>query len=113
MDVNETYECSDEGTHTQNIRSSPTRSHASEEENRTRNQQENLQVYYCRFQVTVQHPKFVANLPITFPTSKFENWVRTSQQSSRQVHFNVRTSFLNICSYSIIITNSMKYIPSW
>jgi hypothetical protein len=33
--------------HTQNIRSSSTRSHASEEENRTRNQQENLQVYYC------------------------------------------------------------------
>ena len=34
MDVNEwmSYECSDEGTHTQNIRNSSTRSHASEEE---------------------------------------------------------------------------------
>jgi hypothetical protein len=36
--------------------------------------------------------------------SKFENWARTSQQSS-QVHFNVWTSFVNKCSYPIIITN--------
>jgi hypothetical protein len=34
MDVNEwmSYECSDEGTYTQNIRNSSTHSHASEEE---------------------------------------------------------------------------------
>jgi hypothetical protein len=39
MDVNEwiSYECSDEGTCTPNIRNSSTRSHASEGENRTRN----------------------------------------------------------------------------
>jgi hypothetical protein len=39
MNVNEwmSYECSDEGTYTQNIKGSSTRSHASEEENRTRN----------------------------------------------------------------------------
>ena len=56
MDVNEwiTYECSCEGTHTQNIHYSSTRSHASEEENRTRNRSENCkckrvytQIYLC------------------------------------------------------------------
>ena len=38
MYVNEwiSYECPDEGTRTPNIRNSSTRSHASEEENRTR-----------------------------------------------------------------------------
>ena len=43
MDVNEwvSYECSDEGVHTQNIRNPSTRSHASEEENRTRNRSKN------------------------------------------------------------------------
>jgi hypothetical protein len=43
MDVKEwmSYECSDEGTHTQNIRNSSTRSHASEDENRARNHSEN------------------------------------------------------------------------
>jgi hypothetical protein len=37
MDVNEwmSYECSDEGTNTQNIHNSSTRLHPSEEENRT------------------------------------------------------------------------------
>ena len=37
MDVNEwmNYECSDEGTYTQNIRNSSIRLHPSEEENRT------------------------------------------------------------------------------
>ena len=44
--------------------------------------------------------------------SKFGNWAQTSQQSS-QVHFNVWTSFVNKYSYSIIITNSMKYKPFW
>jgi hypothetical protein len=39
MDVKEwmNYECSDEGTHTQNICNSSTRSHALEEENRSKN----------------------------------------------------------------------------
>ena len=43
MDVNEwmSYECSDEGTYTQNVRNSSTRSHPSEEENRTRNLSKN------------------------------------------------------------------------
>jgi hypothetical protein len=65
-----------------------------------------LKVYYCRFQVTFQRavPKFVANLPIMFPS--LENGVRTSQQSL-QVRFNVWTLFVNKCSYSIIITNSI------
>jgi hypothetical protein len=33
---------------------------------------------YCRFQVTFQHavPKFVANLPITLPSSELRNKVR-------------------------------------
>ena len=43
MDVNEwmCYECSDEGTHTQNIHNLSTRSHTSKEEYRTRNRSEN------------------------------------------------------------------------
>ena len=43
MDVNEwmSYECSDEGTYTQNIHNSSTRSYTSEEENRTWNRSKN------------------------------------------------------------------------
>jgi hypothetical protein len=35
-------------------------------------------VCYCRFQVTFQHavPKFVANLPITFPSSEIGHTLR-------------------------------------
>jgi hypothetical protein len=46
------------------------------------------ELYYCQFQVTFQLavPKFVANLPIMFPS--LENWARTLQRSL-QVHFNV------------------------
>jgi hypothetical protein len=43
MDVNEwmSYECSDEGPYTQNIHNSSTRSHPSEEENRSGNRSGN------------------------------------------------------------------------
>jgi hypothetical protein len=39
MNANEwkSYECSDEGKYTQNIQNTSTRSHASEEENRSKN----------------------------------------------------------------------------
>jgi hypothetical protein len=45
MDVNEwmSYECSDEDTHTPNIRNSSTHSHASEGENRIRTRSENCE----------------------------------------------------------------------
>jgi hypothetical protein len=35
-------------------------------------------IFYCRFQVTFQRavPKFVANLPITFPSSEIERELR-------------------------------------
>ena len=44
MDVNEwmSYVCSDEGTNIHNIHNSSTRSHASEDENRTRYRSKNL-----------------------------------------------------------------------
>jgi hypothetical protein len=47
LDVNEwmSYECSDEGAYTQNIRNSFTCSHASDKENRTRNRDKN---YKCK-----------------------------------------------------------------
>ena len=48
-------------------------------------------VTYCRFQVTFHVRCELANY-----VSKFGNW-----------------AFVNKCSYSIIITNSMKYKPSW
>jgi hypothetical protein len=37
-----------------------------------------MEIAYCRFQVTFQRavPKFVANLPITFPTSKIGRELR-------------------------------------
>jgi hypothetical protein len=43
MDVNEwmSYECSDEGTYIHNIHNLSTRSHASEDESRTRNRSKN------------------------------------------------------------------------
>jgi hypothetical protein len=45
MYVNEwmSYECSDEGTYTQIIHNTSTRSHVSEGENRTRNRSKNCQ----------------------------------------------------------------------
>jgi hypothetical protein len=41
---------------------------------------------------------------------RFQVWkLGANFAKSSQVHFNGWTSFVNKCSYSIIITNSMKY----
>ena len=43
FNISDCYGCSDEGTHTQNINYSSTRSHAPEEENRVKNRSENCE----------------------------------------------------------------------
>jgi hypothetical protein len=65
---------------------------------------------YYRFQVTFQRavPKFVANLPITFPSSEIGRELRNKVRK-----FISMFELVNKRSYSIIITNSMKYKPSW
>jgi ribonuclease PH len=60
MDVNEwiSYECSDEGTCTRNIRYSSTRSHAAKGENRTRNRSEN-----CKCKQALRFVIFLCRIP--------------------------------------------------
>ena len=62
------YECSDEGTCTQNINSSSTRSHPSEEETRTRNRSKNCkckQAFVTVADNTFAHLKNSAHICIT------------------------------------------------
>ena len=65
MDVNEwmSYECSDEGTYIHNIHNSSTRSHASEDENRTRYRSKNCK---CKrktgLKVRTPNRNFVQNI---------------------------------------------------
>jgi hypothetical protein len=64
MDVNDwmSRERSDEGTHTQNIHYSSTRSHVSEEEYRTRNRSENYKCKHALRYMTISQAPFTSEI---------------------------------------------------
>jgi hypothetical protein len=63
------YECSDEGTYTQTIRNSSTRSHPSEEENRTRNRSKT-----CKCKRAIRSIKYVTDAKLFHIAMFFENF---------------------------------------
>ena len=89
MDVNEwmSYECSDEGTCTQNIRNSSTRSHPSEEENRTRNRSKNCK---CK-QVSIDHLRNRLNFYLNKSRQKFHHSLKEHHKIS-----NIPKSLRNV-----------------